>query len=237
MIDFYCHPRCSTCKKAERWLAENNVEYNWIDLTQETPDRDLILKSLQEANRTRKSFFNTSGNAYREMGLKDKLDDLSTEEAADLLASDGMLIKRPFTTDGKTVTSGFKAEEFEKVWKEKAHMVMKFHENGLYVKKEDDQYTIGLSDKGQDDVGDVMFADMPQFEESLTKGDTILGVEGAKAVTDFTAPFDAKVLEVNEAIEDDPELLNEADNWILKVSEVDSQAFDALKDKAWPEEE
>lgn len=116
-MKFYCHPRCTTCKKAEAWLKDNQVDYEWIDITSETPDQDLIKQVIESSDRTIKSFFNTSGKAYRESGLKDKIDDLSLDEVAELLASDGMLIKRPFATDGKVVTSGFKEQEYETYWK------------------------------------------------------------------------------------------------------------------------
>lgn len=119
MLTFYCHPRCSTCNKAEKWLKENNVEYQWVDLTEEAPDKELLKKMLENSDRTVKSFFNTSGKVYRERGLKDKIDDLSIDELAALLASDGMLVKRPFMTDGEQATSGFKEQLYETMWKGK----------------------------------------------------------------------------------------------------------------------
>lgn len=119
-------------------------------------------------------------------------------------------------------------------------MSIKFHSNGLYVEKNDDVYTIGFSEKGQDDVGDVMFADLPDFEDKIEKGDTIIGVEGAKAVTDFTSPFAGDIVEVNSSVEDEPELLNETDlskNWVIKLSSVDEAEFNDLNDEAWLEGE
>lgn len=119
-------------------------------------------------------------------------------------------------------------------------MSIKFHSNGLYVEKNDDVYTIGFSEKGQDDVGDVMFADLPDFEGKIKKGDTIIGVEGAKAVTDFTSPFSGDIVEVHTAVEDEPELLNDTDlskNWVIKLSSVNEDAFNALNDEAWLEGE
>lgn len=119
-------------------------------------------------------------------------------------------------------------------------MSIKFHSNGLYVEKNDDVYTIGFSEKGQDDVGDVMFADLPDFEGKIKKGDTIIGVEGAKAVTDFTSPFSGDIVEVHTAVEDEPELLNDTDlskNWVIKLSSVNEDDFNALNDEAWLEGE
>ncbi len=119
-------------------------------------------------------------------------------------------------------------------------MNLKFHTNGLYIERADNIFTIGLSAKGQDDVGDVMFADLPKFKSKLAKGDTIIGVEGAKAVTDFTSPFDGKVVKVNEAVEDNPELLNStnsSENWIVRLKDVDLELYNQLNDEPWPEGE
>ncbi|EUJ21558.1 arsenate reductase family protein [Listeria aquatica] len=117
MIDFYWYPKCSTCRKAKAWLDENQVKYNQIDLV-ETPPTEEKLKALwQKSGLPLRRFFNTSGIKYRELGLKDKLEDMPEDEAFKLLASDGKLIKRPLTTDGTKVTLGFKEQEFEADWK------------------------------------------------------------------------------------------------------------------------
>lgn len=116
-MKFYCHPRCSTCKKAQKWLDDHDISYQWLDITEETPDASFIQQMIEESDRTAKSFFNTSGKAYREGGYKEKVDHMSTEEMGEALAADGMLMKRPFATDGKIVTSGFKEDEYEKYWK------------------------------------------------------------------------------------------------------------------------
>ncbi|WP_439443895.1 arsenate reductase family protein [Listeria aquatica] len=117
VIDFYWYPKCSTCRKAKAWLDENQVKYNQIDLV-ETPPTEEKLKALwQKSGLPLRRFFNTSGIKYRELGLKDKLEDMPEDEAFKLLASDGKLIKRPLTTDGTKVTLGFKEQEFEADWK------------------------------------------------------------------------------------------------------------------------
>lgn len=117
-MNFYCHPTCTTCKSAQKWLDKNDIDYNWINLKETTPSRETILSVMENSDRTVKSFFNTSGQKYREMNLKDKLSDMSLEEMAGLLANDGMLMKRPFAIDdGDNVTIGFKEQEYEKVWK------------------------------------------------------------------------------------------------------------------------
>ncbi|MHC9536702.1 arsenate reductase family protein [Dellaglioa sp. BT-FLS60] len=116
MIDFYWYPKCSTCRKAKQWLDENKVDYHLIDLIQETPKADLIEKWLTESNQPMTYFFNTHGDKYRELNLKDELPTMSISRASHLLASDGMLMKRPILTDGTTVTTGFKEAIFKEVW-------------------------------------------------------------------------------------------------------------------------
>lgn len=117
-MNFYCHPTCTTCKRAQKWLDKNDIDYNWINLKETTPSKETILSIMENADRTVKSFFNTSGQKYREMNLKDKLSDMTLEEMADLLANDGMLIKRPFAIDNEqNVTIGFKEQEYEETWK------------------------------------------------------------------------------------------------------------------------
>lgn len=115
-MKFYCHPRCSTCKKAKVFLDEHAVQYEEINLLEDTPVKEVWVNILSETDRTMKSFFNTSGNVYRENNLKDKLPDMTIEEAAKWLSSNGMVVKRPFAISGNTYTSGFKQTEYEKVW-------------------------------------------------------------------------------------------------------------------------
>lgn len=120
-------------------------------------------------------------------------------------------------------------------------MTIKYHENGIWVERLDDStYRIGLSEKGQDDVGEVMFAELSVSIDSIKKGDALLNVEGAKAVTEITIPFDATVTAINEAIEDEPSQLNQPDkvsNWIVDVTNVDASVFDTLDGSAFEENE
>lgn len=115
-MDFYCHPRCGTCKKAQKWLEEYDINYHFINLLETAPSKELWVNILENTDRTMKSFFNTSGQAYRQKELKDKIPDMSIEEAAECLASDGMLVKRPFAIDGDKYTVGFKEEEYKRTW-------------------------------------------------------------------------------------------------------------------------
>ncbi|MGX0244401.1 arsenate reductase family protein [Staphylococcus hominis] len=116
MIKFYQYPKCTTCKKAARFLDEHGVSYESIDIVQHTPTKqefkELVVKSKVEINK----FFNTHGVKYRELGLKDKLNELSNDEKLELLASDGMLVKRPLAVSGEKVTLGFNEEQYKDVW-------------------------------------------------------------------------------------------------------------------------
>lgn len=115
-MKFYCHPRCSTCKKAEKWLKEEGISYEPISLLEETPAKAEWIQILSQTDRTLKSYFNTSGNVYRENNLKDKLPEMTVEEAADWLSSNGMVVKRPFAIEGEVHTSGFKQAEYAHIW-------------------------------------------------------------------------------------------------------------------------
>ncbi len=95
MLKFYWYPKCSTCRKAKAWLEQADVQFETIDLVQDTPSADTFEKWITASGLPVRRFFNTSGMKYRELGLKDKMADLSVEEASKLLASDGMLVKRP----------------------------------------------------------------------------------------------------------------------------------------------
>ncbi|MCC5894430.1 MAG: glycine cleavage system protein H [Alkalibacterium sp.] len=116
-------------------------------------------------------------------------------------------------------------------------MTIKYHPNGLWVEQMNDtEYRVGLSEKGQDDVGEVMFVEVSAKTGPMKKGDAILNVEGAKAVTEFTVPFDLTVKEVHQEIEDEPELLNDSEketNWIMIVTELAEKEFDLLKTDAF----
>ena len=108
-----CYPKCSTCKKAKKWLDDNNIEYNERDIKLENPSFDELKEWYQKSSLPLKRFFNTSGMIYRDMNLKDKLPEMSEEEQLKLLSSDGMLVKRPLVVDGDTVLTGFREKEWE----------------------------------------------------------------------------------------------------------------------------
>ncbi|EMI12999.1 arsenate reductase [Bacillus stratosphericus LAMA 585] len=116
-LDFYEYPSCGTCRKAKKWLEEHNKDINSIHIVEETPDKETLKALYEKSGLELKKFFNTSGQKYRELQLKDKLPAMSEDEQLELLASNGMLIKRPITTDGKRVTVGFNEDTFKSVWK------------------------------------------------------------------------------------------------------------------------
>lgn len=110
---FICYPKCSTCKKAKKWLDENNIEYTERDIKLENPSYDELKTWYENSSLPLKKFFNTSGMIYRDMNLKDKLPDMSEEEQLKLLSTDGMLVKRPLIVKGDTVLTGFREKEWE----------------------------------------------------------------------------------------------------------------------------
>ncbi|WP_113926786.1 arsenate reductase family protein [Bacillus sp. P14.5] len=115
-IQFYSYPKCGTCRKAKQWLEENGKEFNEIHIVENPPTKEELKELYEKSGLPLKKFFNTSGKKYRELGLKDKVNNSSEEELLEILASDGMLIKRPIAAEGSTVTVGFKEEAYESAW-------------------------------------------------------------------------------------------------------------------------
>ena len=113
MIQVYCYSRCSTCKKAIKWLDEHRIEYNTIDIKQNHPDEPALREYYRRSGLPLKRFFNTSGIPYRELGLSKQLPGMKEDEQFRLLASDGMLVKRPLVVGDDFVLTGFKEAEWE----------------------------------------------------------------------------------------------------------------------------
>ena len=112
---FLCYPKCSTCQKARKWLEAQNKDFTIRDIKLENPSEDELRLWHSKSSLPLKKFFNTSGNLYKELHLKDRLPEMSEDEQFALLATDGMLVKRPIVVDGDTVLVGFKEAD----WAEK----------------------------------------------------------------------------------------------------------------------
>ncbi|MFK7824166.1 MAG: arsenate reductase family protein [Oligoflexales bacterium] len=117
MIKFYGYKKCSTCRKAETFLEKNKVGYDFIDITENPPSKAQLKKILKNSGQLIKKLFNTSGQVYREMGLKDKVDTLGESEIFSMMADNGKLIKRPLAFDGEKATIGFREEDYKQIWK------------------------------------------------------------------------------------------------------------------------
>lgn len=110
---FVCYEKCGTCKKAEKYLQENKIEVTKRDIKTENPSLEELKAWYKKSGLPLKRFFNTSGNLYKSMQLKDKLPAMSEEEQLNLLATDGMLVKRPIVVDDEFVLVGFKEAEWK----------------------------------------------------------------------------------------------------------------------------
>ena len=117
MINFICYERCSTCKKAEKFLIDHNIKFKKRDIKTDNPTLKELKTWYKKSNLPLKKFFNTSGLKYKELNLKDKLVNMSKEEALRLLASDGLLVKRPILLINDEILIGFKEEEYKNILK------------------------------------------------------------------------------------------------------------------------
>lgn len=113
-MQFICYPKCSTCQKARKWLEANHLEFTERHIVEENPSYEELKEWYAESGLPLKNFFNTSGMLYKEMQLKDKLPTMSEEEQLKLLATNGMLVKRPLIVNGNIILTGFKEAEWEK---------------------------------------------------------------------------------------------------------------------------
>jgi len=109
---FLCYPRCTTCQKARKWLQANGVAFEERHIKDNNPSLDELRDWHRKSGLSLKKFFNTSGRLYKELQLKDKLPTMSEEEQLNLLASDGLLVKRPLLVDEGFVLVGFKEAEW-----------------------------------------------------------------------------------------------------------------------------
>lgn len=110
---FVQYPKCSTCRKAKKWLEENNIEYEERHIIDENPSYEELKEWYEKSDLTLNKFFNTSGMKYRELKLKDKRPEMSEDEQLKLLATDGMLVKRPVIVGDDFVLTGFRVKQWE----------------------------------------------------------------------------------------------------------------------------
>jgi len=115
MLKFICYPKCTTCQKAKKWLDDNKIEYELRDIKLDNPTLEELTEWYKKSGLPLKKFFNTSGLLYKSLELKDKLPTMTEEEMLNLLATDGMLVKRPLLIGQDFILVGFKEAE----WKEK----------------------------------------------------------------------------------------------------------------------
>jgi arsenate reductase len=112
----YQYAKCGTCRLAVKALKQNGYEVDSIDIFDYPPDTKTLTELIQKSGLELRKFFNTSGEVYKEMNLKDKLAGMSDEQQIALLSSNGRLIKRPIVTDGEQITVGFKEDQYKEVW-------------------------------------------------------------------------------------------------------------------------
>lgn len=112
---YICYPKCTTCQRAKKYLDENNIAYTERNIKEENPTYDELKKWHEKSGLPLKKFFNTSGMLYRSLKLAERLPDMPEEEQLRLLASDGMLVKRPIAVTDSTVLIGFKEKEWERL--------------------------------------------------------------------------------------------------------------------------
>ena len=114
---FICYPKCSTCQRAQKYLDENNIKYELRDIKLNNPTYEELKKWYQNSNLELKRLFNTSGLLYKEYDLKNKIPNMTEDEQLKLLASNGMLVKRPILVSDDKILLGFKEEEWNKIIK------------------------------------------------------------------------------------------------------------------------
>ncbi len=113
---FVCYPKCTTCMKAKKWMEEQKIDFEQRDIKENNPTAEELRSWWEKSGLPLKRFFNTSGKLYKEMQLKDRLLSMSEDEQIELLASDGMLVKRPILVNGDQVLVGFKEKEWQGIF-------------------------------------------------------------------------------------------------------------------------
>ena len=112
-----CYPKCGTCRKAQKWLEDNGIGYDYRDIKTDNPSAEELAGWIRSSGLPARKFFNTSGMLYRDMQLKDKLPSMTEDEMVSLLATDGMLVTRPIAVLPDRILVGFKEPEWESALK------------------------------------------------------------------------------------------------------------------------
>ena len=112
MVKFICYPKCTTCQRAEKWLKDNGISYEFRDIKTDNPTLEELTEWYKKSGLPLKKFFNTSGLLYKSLDLKNKLPSMSEDEMLNLLSTDGMLVKRPLLISDGFVLVGFKEDEW-----------------------------------------------------------------------------------------------------------------------------
>ena len=115
MMKFICYPKCTTCQRAKKWLDDHGIAYELRDIKLDNPTLAELTEWYKKSGVPLKKFFNTSGLLYKSLDLKNKLPTMSESEMLELLASNGMLVKRPIAVSDDFVLLGFKEDEYEKI--------------------------------------------------------------------------------------------------------------------------
>ncbi|KIH71610.1 Spx/MgsR family RNA polymerase-binding regulatory protein [Salinicoccus roseus] len=113
MITLYEYPKCTTCRKGKKFLEENDVEFESIDMVKQPPAAGTLAEMMERSGKNVDEFFNKRGKRFKELELKERLDEMAEDEKVELLSTDGMLIRRPLLYDGSDVVLGFKEEEYK----------------------------------------------------------------------------------------------------------------------------
>ena len=117
MIKIYYYNKCGTSRKAKKFFDDKGIQYEIIQIVEEPPSKEELKEMIERSGLSVKKFFNTSGQSYRELGMKEKVKTLSNDELLNILASDGKIIKRPVITDGNLVTVGWN-EDIARIWEQ-----------------------------------------------------------------------------------------------------------------------
>ncbi|AIM25928.1 arsenate reductase [Melissococcus plutonius] len=231
MYILYWYPKCSTCQKAKKWLDKKNIEYRTVDMIKNPPSEQLLATWMEEGEQPLRKFFNTSGQHYREQGLKEKVPNFSITEASQCLSKDGMLIKRPILSkEDRFLINGFNEAKYEEVIRN-TNINRKIVEEILWVAPVDNGYRIGLTNQAQDELGKITYATFPKPGQTIVKGESLIELEAEKSVSEYESPLTGTIHSINEAAAEDSSILDDLDEeklWIVTLTEVAKEQFDQL---------